>query len=145
MFFIFIYIILFNSTDTETPDQISFVTVAVGDDGETYQIPNWTWDGMIELNYDNYKYVDMLNTVSNERVIEADFSLINKIKTKARELYGDIIGKLYTNDDLYTSCGKVIRKYTVIITDKITDEILLFKTFDAFADAQYFYENLLKI
>ena len=136
--------VLFNLPYADTPDDISNVTVMV-DDHETYQIPNWTWDYMLELSYDNYKYTDMLEIVSNERVIEADFDLISQIKNIALNIYGDLIGDNYTADDLYTSCGKVIRKYTVIVKNKLTNDIVLFKTFDDYSDAQYYYDNLLNI
>lgn len=131
---------LFYKPGTENPDEIDHVTVSVGEE-ETYLIPGWEWDGLLEFNYENYKYKDMLETVSNERAIEADFSLIDKIKEKCFELYKDYIGEEYTKDDIYTSCGKVIRKYTVQVTDNITGAIISFKTFDGEDDAIYYYNQ----
>lgn len=136
--------ILFNLPYTDTPDNISNVTVMTGEN-ETYQIPNWRWDYMLELDYDNYKYAEMIDTVSNEHAIEADFNLIDKIKSIALNIYGDLIGDNYTADDLYTSCGEVIRKYTVIVKNKLTNDVILFKTFDDYSDAQNYYNNLLNI
>lgn len=136
--------ILFSNPNVDNPYNINNVTVVVYDK-ETYQIPEWNWDYLLELDYNKYNSTELLETVSNERVIEADFSLIDKIKNAVIEEYKDIIGDGYTIDDIYTSYGKVIRKSTVVVTDKITNDIILFKTFDDIYNARYYYDNLLNI
>ena len=133
---------IISKMNVDNPSTIENVTVYFDGENETYDIPGFNYDGVIVLDTNVYTSSEMCSVVSNERVIEADFSLIKKIKDKAFELYHNIIGSEYTNDDLYTLGNKLIRKDSVTVHDN-QNNILSMKSFDTSEDADYYYNNLI--